>query len=359
MHRRGAAVRRASRSNIPEGPFLWTLGIAARETLRRLENYGIDADPLLAQAGLSRSHLSQERGGVSAASQYRFLELAAMAANDSLLGLHLAAEMDLRSAGILFYLISSSATVAEALENMARYAGTTSEAVRYEISRDNDATIVTARPAHAQDELRRQWSEFIALAILRALRLLTGRDFAPLRMTFAHARNADLPEVQRLLRCPVEFARATESWVFPQSVMELPIRSEDSHLLQILRAHADDLLAERRTAAGLRSMVENQLVNVLPSGRVQAAVIARQLGMSPRSFTRHLAEEDTTFGEILDHLRNRLARRYLEDQRISLQQIAWLLGYSEATAFNHAFRRWFGTSPGRVRNQPSMRASAS
>jgi AraC-like DNA-binding protein len=159
------------------------------------------------------------------------------------------------------------------------------------------------------------------------------------------------------VRCPVEFAQATDSWVFPQSVMQLPIVSEDSHLLRILEAHADDLLAQRHSATGLRSMVENHLVTVLPSGRVQAAVVAEQLGMSLRSFTRYLADEGATFGQILDHLRKRLALRYLEDQRISLQQVAWLLGYSELPAFTHAFKRWFGTSPRRARGQPLLLAS--
>jgi AraC-like DNA-binding protein len=353
------AVRRGSRSDISQGPFLWTRGIAAREALRYLEKNGIDAEPLLAKVGLSRGQLSQERGGVSVAAQYRFLELAATATNDSLFGLHLAAEMDLRSAGILFYLAASSATVSEALENLARYAGTSNEAVLIEISRHKDATVITVRPVQAHDEPRRQWSELIGLGVIRALRMQTGRDFAPSRMTFAHTRNSDLREVHRLLRCPVEFAHVTDSWVLPQSVMELPIRSEDSHLLQILTAHADDLLAERGTAAGLQSMVESQLLSLLPSGRVQAAAVAQQLGMSARSFTRHLAEEGTAFGEIIDRLRNRLALRYLADERMSLQQIAWLLGYSELTAFNHAFKRWFGTSPGRARNQPSALASAS
>jgi AraC-like DNA-binding protein len=84
--------------------------------------------------------------------------------------------------------------------------------------------------------------------------------------------------------------------------------------------HADDLLSERRTAAGLRGLVENQLLSMLPSGRVQTAAVAQQLGMSARSFKRHLAQEGTSFSEILDRLRNRLARRYLEDERISLCQ---------------------------------------
>jgi AraC-like DNA-binding protein len=62
-------------------------------------------------------------------------------------------------------------------------------------------------------------------------------------------------------------------------------------------------------------------------------------------------------GETLDSLRHRLALRYLEDRSISIQQIAWLLGYSEVGAFNHAFKRWTETSPGRARNLPALPAS--
>jgi AraC-like DNA-binding protein len=83
-------------------------------------------------------------------------------------------------------------------------------------------------------------------------------------------------------------------------------------------------------------------------------MIAQQLGMSERSFRRRLAEEGTTFSEILDRLCNSLALRYLEDQRISLQQIAWLLGYSELAALNHAFKRWFGASPRSTRQRPAL-----
>jgi AraC-like DNA-binding protein len=171
--------------------------------------------------------------------------------------------------------------------------------------------------------------------------------------------------------------------------MELPITSGDSHLLHILEAHADDLLSERRSATGLQGLVENQLLSMLPSGGVQMAAVAQQLGMSERSFKRYLAHEGTTFGEILDRVRNRLALRYLEDRRMSLQQIAWLLGYSdldrvrnrlalryledrrmslqqiawllgysEIEAFNHAFKRWTGTSPGRARNLPALSSAS-
>jgi len=328
---------------------LWTRGVAARETLSYLDRRGIDAEPALIGAGLSRYQLSQADIGVSAAAQYRFLELAAAEANDSLLGLHVAAEMDLRALGILFYLTEASQTVLEALENLARYSATTNEALVVEISRHKDEVILAIRHMQQLDEPHGQFFELLALWFTRTLHKETNRDFAPLRVTFTHGRNAELREFHRLLRCPVDFAQAVDSWVLPQRVMDLSIVSEDSRLLQILTAHADDLLAERHSVPGLQSMVVNQLVNLLPSGKFQAAAVAQRLNMSTRSFTRHLAEEGTSFGEILERLRQRLASRYLADDRMSIQQIAWLLGYSEVGAFNHAYKRWTGTTPGRTR----------
>ena len=161
------------------------------------------------------------------------------------------------------------------------------------------------------------------------------------------------------MRCPVDFAQGVDSWVLPQRVMDLPIVSGDSQLAKILTAHADDLLAERHSVTGLQSMVANQLASLLPSGESRAAMVARQLGMSQlgmsqRSLTRHLAEEGTTFAEILEQLRRRLASRYLADDRMSVQQTAWLLGYSEVGAFNHAYKRWTGTTPRRNRKPAAM-----
>ncbi|MBO0736668.1 MAG: helix-turn-helix transcriptional regulator [Alphaproteobacteria bacterium] len=98
-------------------------------------------------------------------------------------------------------------------------------------------------------------------------------------------------------------------------------------------------------------MVINQLVDLLPSGEARAAAVAQRLGMSRRSFVRQLAKEGVTFGEILEQLRQRLAGRYLSDARMSLQQIAWLLGYSELGAFSSAFKRWTGRSPRQARKQ--------
>src|SRR5499425_766636 len=103
-------MRSVPQSEVLQSPFMWSRGTAARETLRYLDRNGIDAEPLLLKAELSRNQLSPDSGGISVASQHRFLEFNAIERNDSLLGLHVAAEMDLRDAGILFYLTAASAT---------------------------------------------------------------------------------------------------------------------------------------------------------------------------------------------------------------------------------------------------------
>jgi AraC-type transcriptional regulator len=136
-------MRSVPQSEVPQSPFLWSRGTAARETLRYLDRNGIDTEPLLLKAELSRGQLSPDSGGISVASQHRFLEFAAIKTNDSLLGLHVAAEMDLRNAGILFYLTVASTTVAEALEHLARYAGTANEAVHLEISQHQGETVLS------------------------------------------------------------------------------------------------------------------------------------------------------------------------------------------------------------------------
>src|SRR5205809_5767765 len=134
-------MKRTLESEIPHLPFLWTRGIAARETMYYLDRRGITAEPLLLQAELSRAQLTDDPGGVSVVSQHRFLELAANEADDSLLGLHVAAEMDLRDIGLLFYIQASSATVAQALEHLAQYAATMNEEIRLEISRQEEGTV--------------------------------------------------------------------------------------------------------------------------------------------------------------------------------------------------------------------------
>ena len=97
---------------------------------------------------------------------------------------------------------------------------------------------------------------------------------------------------------------------------------------------------------------------LLPHGKAHAQTVAKALRLSVRTLSRRLADEGTTYAEIVDRVRRSLALQYLEEPGFSLSQIAWLLGYEQTTSFNHAFRRWTGRSPSEARSEKRYSAPA-
>jgi AraC-like DNA-binding protein len=133
---------------------------------------------------------------------------------------------------------------------------------------------------------------------------------------------------------------------FDASVADLSILSADTYLNEILISTCEEALSRRPAAQGsLRAAVENAIVPLLPHGKAQIGGIAQRLGYSRRTLARRLAQEGLTFSDIVERLRNDLARQYLTDHGLSISQVAWLVGYREVSAFTHAFKRWTGETP--------------
>ena len=137
--------------------------------------------------------------------------------------------------------------------------------------------------------------------------------------------------------------------------------SQISSAEALLRIHADPYfnnllkycepaLTDRRgNESQLRTRVENAISSLLPHGRVAVDDLARSLGMSKRTLARRLSDEGLNFTEVLQQLRRDLAAQYLEDPKLLISKIAWLLGFNEVSAFTHAFKRWTGKTPSQMR----------
>jgi AraC-like DNA-binding protein len=133
--------------------------------------------------------------------------------------------------------------------------------------------------------------------------------------------------------------------IFNRSHLDLPCRSADERLLRVLKGYCEEILKQRSETSDLKNDIEHLVATHLPSGTITNQHVARELGMSPRTLARRLDSLGTSFGQILDGVRHQLALRYLGEPNARASQIAYLLGYSEPSAFNHAFRRWTGVSP--------------
>jgi AraC-like DNA-binding protein len=330
-------------------PFLAADGVATRLAIRELNAAGIDPGPLLAKAGVSHSKFAEEPKRISAVSQLRFLELAAAKLDNAVLGLQLAQRGDLREGGVLYYVMASSHNLGEAVRNLVRYLTVANESLHVVVSEHAGSTILTIHywlPRH----IDRHFAEFAVAIVLRGFRKITGKHLCPDLVTFVHGRNANVAEIDRYFGCPVEFGAGSDTMVFPTALLSTPIPTSDTYLLKILKDHCESMLAERgKVSSALRAMVENEIVQLLPYGKAHIEAVASNLGMSKRTLSRRLSQEGASYSTVLDELRRDLSMQYLKDHNLSLNQISWLLGYSEVTSLNHAFKRWTGESPKSIR----------
>jgi len=337
-----------------------TDGTATRLALVRLEREGHDGARLLALSGLSATILRRrQRFGLS--SQLRFLDLAAAALKDPCLGVRIAGELELRELGLLYYVVASARTAREGLTQLARYVGISNDSISIGVTEaDGLARVSLSFAGTSLPRSDRQFAELVVAAMLRAFREITQEPVVPIEVRFAHpAGDAEHEVAAALGVASVRFDAEDDGFTLDAGVLALPLPGRDDYLQALIRTYCDEALGRRETeSVGLRAVVEQEIGRLITTGQPTARAVATCLGMSLRTFTRRLADQGTSFGEILDQQRHDLAMLYLDDPAISLGQMAWLLGYSETTSFNHAFRRWTGTSPSRLRRARKTESAA-
>jgi AraC-like DNA-binding protein len=175
-------------------------------------------------------------------------------------------------------------------------------------------------------------------------RVLTGRQLLK-AVHFTHAAPAYRAEYDRIFGVPVVFESDKNALLLDDAVMNFKPPTASSYTAQVLTAHADELLEKLESSKSVRGRVERLLMESLKGGDVSMNAIASKLGLSRQTLFRRLKAEDTTFERVLDDLRHKLALHYLGEDKISVNQTAYLIGFSDPAAFSRAFKRWTGSSP--------------
>jgi AraC-like DNA-binding protein len=326
-------------------------GGLTRLAYARVKAAGLDPQPPLKKAGLTLAQIEDPGIRIRVRDQIAFLNLVSDALHDELLGFHLAAPSELREIGLLYYVSASSDVLGEALRRAARYSTIVNEGVCLTYN-DNGDIAITFDYIGVSRHLDRHQIEFFVTTTVRICRELTGHRLAPTRVRLIHHRNGAQYELAEFFGVDVEFGAPVDEVAFAATVKSMPVVSADPYLNKLLIAYCEEALSRRPASPGsFRSVVENEVVTLLPHGKARAGEIARRLGVSQRTFARRLSLEGASFSDVLESLRSHLAERYLADDSLSISQIAWLLGYQEVSAFTHAFKRWTGRPPRQARSQ--------
>ena len=309
-----------------------------------VESRGASAAPI--RRILGRTRLDEPSTRVPEALTEQVWRLAAHLNPDDALGIHLAESLPRGALDLIEYALRSSASLDKGLERLARYGRLLSDRVAARTHRSDEGLSFLVHDT-ASTPLHPARTEFALAIALKLARDSTGADITPIRVCFAHAAPDNVVDHRRFFRTRVRFAAGSNAVSLSPTDTARPMRQPDAALEAIIRRRLEDALGDRdRSSAGVlstrvRRLLIEQLGKSIPS--IDAA--ATTLAVSRRTLARRLADEHTSFRQILDDVRRDFARALLRDRSLSSADIAFFLQYSEPAAFHRSFRRWTGHTP--------------
>ena len=311
---------------------------------------GVDADALLAEVGVEKELLDDPDARLPEQSVKQLWGRAYEASGDPDLALHAAEILPIGAYRVIDFMAWHAPTVGDAFAEVSRYFAIISTAVKLPVTESAATMDVTIDPADGSGTLTRPYVEYVLAAMFLRIREATGIPFPLASVEFAFPEPPSIAEHERIFACEVRFGAQADRLRIPREAWASRNTRAQPELFGVLLEHARTLQAKVPHEPEELARVREAIADALRSGEPSLSHIAKQLAMSPRTLQRRLGEHELRFADLLDTTREGLARSYLNDRKISMAEVAYLLGYSEQSAFNRAFKRWTGVSPTQFRS---------
>jgi len=308
---------------------------------RTLSERAIDASALFRRAGLDPDRLHDPNARYPMVGMQRLWALATAAAGDECFGLEVAQAWHPTTFHALGYSALASETLREALLRMVRYGRVVTTGARLELQQNGDEVAVKLFGSLPDDRIVPASIDAGVASIVILCREGRGGQIDPVRVTLTRSEPGCAGRLQDFFGCPIEFGATENCLVFRATDLDAQLSTANAVLLRVNEQVLTDYLA-RLERSEVTVRVQAKLIQLLPSGEVDEASIARALNLSLRSM--HGAQ-GATFRKLLDDTRRQLAEQYLKDSTLSVSEIAYLLGFAEVSSFSRAFKRWTGHAP--------------
>ena len=310
---------------------------------------GLDFAELAAEASITRESLTQADNFVSLSGICRLLEMAAARAGDRCFGLHCAEAYPMSAVSILGYILMNAPTTLDALTALQRYARLIVAPIRTSC-REEDGRLYWARSYPAGFKAPRlQFDLFSTAIVIRRLRHGAGANWSLDDLEFDHPDPGCPADCARLLAPRITYSRPQTVLIMDISKLKRDLKNADHKLFGILKKHAETLLLQQPDPNDIVALTRHQIELLLHGGKAELDSVAAALRLSVRSLRARLAKSGTTFTSLLDDVRKQKAQYYLQETDMQITEAAYLLGFSDLSAFTHAAVRWFGRSPSAYR----------
>ena len=259
-------------------------------------------------------------------------------------GLEVGAYIQPSHCGVLGYLSLSCEYLAEALQRFERFQRLLYEGNEAFTQAQGD--VVTFSWPFDYGYSTRESDEVLISSMASYVRMLVGNeDLKPTRIGFVHAKPKDITPYSNLLGCDVEFECKNTYVSFPVSMLTLKVEKADPALRALLDQQAHALLDVLPNGDHFEQQFYKYVLRAMQDGKPTIDEVAGYMKMSSRTLHRRLEERQLVFKQLLQKTRQQLAQQYLKEGRLTLSEIALLLGYSEQSAFTRAFKQWLGETP--------------
>jgi AraC-like DNA-binding protein len=305
----------------------------------------------LKEAGIRRADLGDPDSRVSYASVIALMERAATLLGEPGFGLRFGASQDISDSGILGFVVLNSATLLDSVRNLQRYFLVIGDGEEIEVDQGGPHVKLRFREGNPALRGRRQNSEYFAALIVRACRDMTRRRISPVRAEFMHSRPSARIDYEAHLGCPVRFRADWDAVAFESETMQMKIVGANDKLLKVLEMACRKILGPAPKKQDIVHDVRSLIVDGLARGAVQVDTVASKLSMSSKTLERRLGQRGASFSALSDVIRQEFGKEYLKETDFRLDQIAYLIGYSEPAALVRAFKRWTGNTPMAFREQ--------
>ena len=323
--------------------------------LRYASGVGLEIEDVCKEVGLDLSDLDESGARISAEKFNVLWEEIALRSGDREFGLHFGEAAHAFFGGhILFSVMMNCPTVGDALEKFFRYHSLMADIHEMRITREGTYASVRLETLRPGVKLHRHHSEAVLGIVVTALRRLSENRIDPVEVRFAHPEPADATEHERVFRAPLLFRQPGNQMIIRKEDLALPIFLADPDLLEALERFADERVEDLYRQDTWADRVTRSIGQMLSRGErpgIEAA--AQGLAVSTRHLQSRLKAEGVSYQQLLDRIREEMALRYLRKPEVTICDIAFLLGFSEQSAFNHAFKKWTGKTPGEHRKTVS------
>jgi AraC-like DNA-binding protein len=312
---------------------------------------GLDPAPVLAEAGVTAEDLSDIDGRIEL-SRCEGLAGAVMRSLGERQILSVFSRLKAGDFGILDYVIRNSRTLGESLERLARYTHVNNSIADCVLEVDAErARVLFVQPPTVSSAFMRLTATAWLASCVVIVRQLVGAEFAPVEALLPNPEpgSADRDAYRDLLRCPLRFGAPSAAFVVPRLELARTVENADPALADLIEPHLERALADAGASSRAAVPVRRALVAMLGGQEPTLERVAKRLATTPRTLQRRLRDEHTTFQDLLDSVRHELALVHVGKQAASIDEIAWLLGFSNGSAFHRAFKRWTGVTPGEFR----------